>query len=79
MSLPSFQDWLDRRSHEAPAADNLATLIAQSGTAGISIDCLRRIVNLPPETLEDILRSLMATGQVSVVKVNGEMRYRVAG
>ena len=33
---------------------------------------------LSPDTLQDILRSLVATGQVSVVKVNGEMVYRVA-
>jgi len=32
-----------------------------------------------PETLQDILRSLVATGQVEVLKVGGEMVYRAAG
>ena len=40
---------------------------------------LRALVPLSPETLQEILRSLVATGQVVVLKVNGQMTYRVAG
>jgi lambda repressor-like predicted transcriptional regulator len=63
MPIPSFHDWLKDRSQESPAADNLATLIASAGAAGISLDRLRRVVGLAPETLQDILKSLVATGR----------------
>jgi DNA-binding IclR family transcriptional regulator len=53
----------------------LAALIGQSST-GISADDLARALNLPSETLQDILRSLVATGQVVVLKVNGQLTYR---
>ncbi len=77
MPIPSFHDWL-RSADEAPAADRLATLIAQAGAAGVSVDRLRRLCGLQPETLQDIIRSLLATGQVVVLKVHGQMRYRAA-
>ncbi len=77
MPLPSFHDWLGNRAQEAPAAENLATLIASAGAAGgISLDRLRNLCGLSPETLQDILRALTATGQVVVLKVNGQMVYR---
>jgi predicted Rossmann fold nucleotide-binding protein DprA/Smf involved in DNA uptake len=79
MPVPSFDSWLQTRSQEAPAADRLATIIASAGKAGVSVDRLRRVVGLPPETLQDLLKSLAATGQVVVLKVNGQMVYRVAG
>ncbi|MGA2066492.1 MAG: hypothetical protein ABSG86_16065 [Thermoguttaceae bacterium] len=78
MPIPSFHEWLGNRSQEAPAADRLALLIGQS-PAGVSVDRLRRLCGLPPDTLADIIRSLMATGQVVVVKVGGEVRWRARG
>jgi hypothetical protein len=71
MPLPSFRDWLHDRSQEPSQAGRLATLIAQSGAAGVSLDCLRSSLGLTPETLHDLLRSLTATGQVTMLKVNG--------
>jgi hypothetical protein len=71
MPTPSFHDWLNNRPDEAPAAEKLATLIAGAGAAGISHDRLRRLVRLPPETLQDILRSLAETGQVTVPDSDG--------
>jgi hypothetical protein len=76
--MQSFHEWL-RNADEAPAADRLATFITQSGAVGISLDRLRRLLPVAPETLQDVLKALVATGQVTVVKVNGEMRYRAAG
>jgi hypothetical protein len=78
MPLPTFHEWLANRSQEPPQADNLATLIAQT-PAGISLDRLRRVVGLSRETLQDVLRGLVVAGQVVVLKVNGQMVYRVAG
>ena len=75
-SMQSFHDWLLDRSQEPAQADRLAALVAQSGATGISIDRLRRLGGLSPETLADVLRSLTATGQVEVVKVGGELRWR---
>ena len=75
--MQSFHDWLGNRAQEAPAAESLATLIASTG--GISLDRLRTLVPLPYETLQDIIRSLVATGQVVALKVNGQLVYRVAG
>jgi predicted ArsR family transcriptional regulator len=76
MPTPSFHEWLARRPDEAPAAENVATLIARSGTTGISRDDLARALRIPPETLKDLLRALVATGQVQMVKVNGQLTYR---
>jgi len=76
--MQSFHEWLGNRAQEAPAADNLATVIASAGAAGVSVDRLRRLVGLSPEALQDVLRGLVATGQVQVVNVGGALRYRTA-
>ena len=78
MPIPSFHEWL-RSADEAPAAEKLATIIARSGAAGVSLDRLRRLCGLQPETLQHVIRSLLATGQVVVLKVDGQMVYKMAG
>jgi hypothetical protein len=74
----SFHEWLKNRPDEALDAGRLALLIAQSGAAGISPDDLRRLVRLRPETLDDLLKALVATGQVVVLKVDGQFVFRAA-
>ena len=37
------------------------------------------VLQLPPETLDDLLRALTATGQVVMLKVGGRTVYRAAG
>ena len=78
MPAPSFREWLRNRAREASAAGILPMLVARSG-AGISRDDLARALRLPPETLDDLLRALAATGQVVMLKANGRMVYRAAG
>jgi hypothetical protein len=73
----SFHEWLN--ADEAPAADRLATLIAQSGAVGISVDHLRKTVRISPESLDDLLRALVSSGQVTILKVNGQRVYRATG
>ena len=73
--MQTFPDWLANRSRESPQADRLATVIARAGAAGVSRDDLR----LSPETLAGVLKALTATGQVEMVQVNGELRYRTRG
>jgi len=74
--MPSFHEWLRDRAHEAPAADNLTTLIAQAGAVGVSLDRLRKVVRLSQESLNDVLRALLASKQVVLLKVDGARVYR---
>ena len=70
----TFPEWLEHRVEEIPDTGNLALVIARSG--GISRDDLLRIVRISPETLEDLLRALMTTGQIVALKVGGQRVYR---
>ena len=76
MPLPSFHQWREHRLEEIPDATTLALLIARSGAAGMSRDDLRKVLQISPETLEDLLAALLASGQVVAVEVNGQLRYR---
>ena len=76
MPLPSFTQWLEHRLEEVPDAGTLALLIARSGTAGVSRDRLCKVVGGSPETIEAMLRATVASRQVTMVKVNGELKYR---
>jgi hypothetical protein len=76
--VQSFHEWLGNRDGDVPAAEKLATLVAQFG-AGISRDDLVGALRLPPRILDDLLRTLTATGQVVMLKVGGRTVYRTAG
>jgi len=76
--MHTFHEWLAKQEEEAPAADNLATLIAQAGAVGVSLDRLRKVVRLSPETLDEVLKGLLASKQVVLLKVNGARVYRTA-
>ena len=76
MPLQSFTQWLADRPPEVPDAGRLALVIAQAGAAGVSRERLLRVLQVSPETLEILLRAMETTGQVVVVKVGGERRYR---
>jgi predicted ArsR family transcriptional regulator len=76
--MQSFREWQRNRAQEAPSADKLAMLVSRSG-AGMSRDDLARALRLPPETLDDLLRALAATGQVVMLKVGGRTVYRATG
>ena len=79
MPTPSFREWLERHAEEVHDATTLVLAIARCGAAGVSVDRLRRTVGLPPETLDDLLRALAATGQMTMLKVGGRTVYRAAG
>ena len=76
--MKSFHEWLGNRDRHAVAAERLATLVARCG-AGISRDDLARILRLPPSILDDLLRALVTTGQVVMLKVGGRTVYRTTG
>ncbi len=79
MPAPTFHDWLRNRPDKPPQADRLATIIAQAGAADVSLDGLRKVVGLSPETLQDVLRALTATGQVVMKTVSPRYRCPRAG
>jgi predicted transcriptional regulator len=54
-----------------------ALAIARAGTAGVSLDQLRKVIGSSRETVESMLRALVRARQVVVVKVGGELVYRV--
>ena len=74
--MRSFHDWL--RPEEVPDVAALALAIARSGTRGVSADDFRRLAG-SPEALGEVLRGLLASGQVEVVRVGGRIVYRAAG
>jgi hypothetical protein len=79
MPIPSFRSWLENCPQEVPDATTLALVIARAGAPGVSRDDLRRLTQLTPDTLEDLLAALMSAGQVVAVKVGGRLVYRAAG
>ncbi len=76
--MRSFWQWLEHVADEPSAADNVASLIAQAGAVGVSLDCLRKVVRLSPESLGEVLKGLLASKQVVLQKVNGARVYRAA-
>ncbi len=76
--MQPFREWLANRDREASAAERLATLVSRSG-AGISRDDLARTLRLPSRILDDLLRALVTTGQIVMLKVGGRTVYRAAG
>ena len=77
--MPSFRLWLETRLPEIPDAMSVALRIAQGGKAGVSAEELRRAAGCSPEALRDLLAALVTTGQVEVVEVGGQLRWRAAG
>ena len=73
MPIPSFHEWLRNRPEEVPDAMQLALVIARSGAAGMSREGLARALRVPGEILEDLLRGLIASGQVVVLKRDGQL------
>ena len=76
--MQSFWQWLEHVADDPSAADNVASLIAQAGAVGVSVHCLRKIVRLSPETLDEVLKGLLVSKHVVLLKVNGARVYRAA-
>ena len=45
---------------------------------GVSLPCLRKVVRLSPESLDEVLKGLSQSKQVVLLKVNGARVYRAA-
>ena len=74
--MQTFWQWLENAADDPSAADNVATLIAQAGAVGVSLDRLKKVVRLSPESLDEVLKGLLASKQVVLLKVNGVRVYR---
>ena len=72
----SFPEWLEHRVQEVPDATTLALVIARSG--GVSRDDLHKVVRISPETLDELLKALVSAGQVTLLKVNGQIVFKAA-
>jgi hypothetical protein len=78
-SMQPFRAWLEGRLQEIPDAMSVALRIVQGGKAGVSAEELQQAAGCSPEMLRDLLAALVAGGQVEVVEVGGELRWRAAG
>ena len=78
-SMQSFPEWLEHRQEKVPDTMRLAMQIAQSGPAGESLDRLRKVTQTSPDALDDLLKALVAAGQVRMLKAGGQLVYRAAG
>jgi hypothetical protein len=74
--MRSFWRWLEHIADDPSAADSVATLIAQAGAVGVSLECLRKVIRLSPESLDEVLKALLASKQVVLLKVDGARVYR---
>jgi hypothetical protein len=74
-----FRLWLEHRPQKVPDAGALALAIAQSGAAGVSREGLARAVGIPEEAVDVLLRGVVASGPVVMLKVDGQLVYRAAG
>jgi len=77
--MQSFWQWLEHIADDPSAADSVATLIAQAGAVGVSLECLKKVVRLSPESLDEVLNGLLASKQVVLLKIDGARVYRAAG
>ncbi len=78
-SMPSFRLWLEHRLQQVPDATSAAIAIARSGAAGVSREEMAKALGVPSESLKPLLRATVVAGQVEMLKVSGELRYRMAG
>lgn len=74
--MRSFLQWLEHVADDPSGAANVANLIAQAGAVGGSLPCLRKVVRLSPGSLDEVLKGLLASKQVVLLKVNGARVYR---
>ena len=70
--------WLEQAADDPSAAGNAATMTCRQGRLGISVECLRKVVRLSPESLDEVLKGLLASKQAVLLKVNGARVYRAA-
>jgi len=74
----SFAEWLKNRPEEVPDATTIALVIAKSGAAGVSRDGLEKVARISPDALDELLRALVSAGQVTLLKVNGQIVFKAA-
>jgi hypothetical protein len=79
MPILPFRTWLERRLQEVPDTSTLALVIARSGAAGVSREGLEKTVRISAETLESLLRAMVAAGQVTMLRMHGQLVYRATG
>jgi hypothetical protein len=67
-----FQTWVKGRMKLPSESDEVVALIRRAGPRGISFSQLWDQVKFPTQLLDDLLKELLAAGQISRVGTNGK-------
>ena len=73
--MDSFFNWLKTNQRSLPPADKIQAFISDAGSAGVSDRRLRSMIDLPRELFDQLLGSLVTSGQIRAVNRNGEVVY----
>ena len=73
--MDSFFQWLKKNQRSLSPADKIQAFISDAGMAGVSDRRLRSMIDLPRELFDQLLGSLVASGQIRAVNRNGEVVY----
>ena len=73
--MGSFSQWLKKNQRSLPPADKIQAFIFDAGMAGVSDRRLRSLIDLPRELFDQLLVSLVASGQIRAVNRNGDLVY----
>jgi hypothetical protein len=70
-----FSQWLKKNQRSLSPADKIQAFISDAGPAGVSDRRLRSLIDLPRELFDQLLGSLVTSGQIRAVNRNGEVVY----
>jgi hypothetical protein len=70
-----FSHWLKKNQRNLPPADKIQAFIFDAGLAGVSDRRLRSMIDLPRELFDQLLRTLVTSGQIRAVNRNGDLMY----
>ena len=73
--MDSFSQWLKKNQRSLPPADKIQAFISDAGMAGVTDRRLRSLIDLPRELFDQLLGSLVASGQIRAVNRNGDLVY----
>jgi hypothetical protein len=73
--VDSFSQWLKKNQRSLPPADKIQAFISDAGMAGVTDRRLRSLIDLPRELFDQLLGSLVASGQIRAVNRNGDLVY----
>ena len=70
-----FSQWLKKNQRSLPPADKIQAFISDAGMEGVTDRRLRSMIDLPRELFDQLLGSLVTSGQIWAVNRNGDVVY----